>query len=211
MMVAWIRKLGVGVVRSFHILDIVWGRAHQAPGDRCTCRRKRLSRMVSAFLCLSSSKNRVALNWDLGVCTSRHTLEKSLELSRGRCVLLDIQERCQVGLWTREFGIQGRDWGGVINTGVLTLCVTIWRKSPSTEHGVYQGLRQGVKGNQQRRWRRSSEKGKKKARCTWCLGADWGEAFWKGESSRLANCWLLKIENENWPWDVANGNLWCTK
>lgn len=38
------------------------------------------------------------------------------------------KQRCQVGIWAYEFGIQGRDWDGAINKGVLTLYVIIWRK-----------------------------------------------------------------------------------
>lgn len=38
------------------------------------------------------------------------------------------KQRCQVGIWAYEFGIQGRDWDGAINKGVLILYVIIWRK-----------------------------------------------------------------------------------
>lgn len=41
--------------------------------------------------------------------------------------------RCQVGIWTYEFTIQGRGLGGAINMGILTLYIIIWRKKEKVQ------------------------------------------------------------------------------
>lgn len=65
--------------------------------------------------------------------------------------------------WTYEFVVQGRNWDGAINTGVLTLCSNLEkkRKGSNTDHG-HTIICWGDEEELTNEMRRSSQKSKKK-------------------------------------------------